>query len=99
MDGNRRYAKQHGISNEQSYKLGAEIFRDSVEWCIDYGVLYYTVYAFSCENWKRPKNQVDTLMNLFEKFLNQLQELKDTDSDKKIKLIFIGRNIFFHILF
>lgn len=92
MDGNRRYAKKQGITYSQSYKQGADIFKSSVEWCIEYGIPYYTVYAFSRENWNRDKKEVDVLMNLFEEFLKQLVQLKEQEVEdgKKIRIKFIG---------
>eukprot|EP00939_MAST-03C_sp_MAST-3C-sp1_P002394 g2394.t1 len=67
MDGNRRYGKKtFGIGREiRGHKAGGETLHDFMDWCCKYGVQNLTVYAFSTENWKRPKSEVDGLMELF----------------------------------
>lgn len=69
MDGNRRWAKAHGLSREAGHKAGAETFRKIVRYCGDIGIPVVTVYAFSTENWKRPKQEVDLLMKLLYGYL------------------------------
>jgi len=67
MDGNRRYGRSRfGAGSEiRGHRAGGEILHDFMDWCIKYGVEVLTVYAFSTENWKRPKREVDALMNTF----------------------------------
>ena len=67
MDGNRRYGRMRfGVGQEiRGHRAGGELLYDFIGWCQDYGVNVLTVYAFSTENWKRPKREVDALMNVF----------------------------------
>jgi undecaprenyl diphosphate synthase len=67
MDGNRRYGRErYGLGQElRGHRAGGELLHDFIGWCQDYGVKVLTVYAFSTENWNRPKNEVDGLMNVF----------------------------------
>ncbi len=55
MDGNGRWAKKRGLPRTVGHKAGAEVFRDIATYCKELGVEYLTVYAFSTENWKRPR--------------------------------------------
>lgn len=64
MDGNGRWAKKRGLPRVAGHKEGVESVRDTVEACGQVGVKYLTLYAFSTENWKRPKNEVSMLMRL-----------------------------------
>ena len=61
MDGNGRWAKKRGLPRTAGHKVGAEVFRTIATYCKDLGVDYLTVYAFSTENWKRPRDEVDTI--------------------------------------
>ncbi len=65
MDGNGRWAKAKGMPREYGHTVGARVFKEITEYCGDIGINTVTVYAFSTENWKRPKSEVDALMNLF----------------------------------
>jgi undecaprenyl diphosphate synthase len=69
MDGNGRWARQRGWPRSRGHLEGAKAVRACVETCLELGVLYLTLYAFSTENWQRPKEEVDTLMGLLRKFL------------------------------
>ena len=83
MDGNGRWAKKRGLPRTAGHKVGAETFRDIATYCRELGVEYLTVYAFSTENWKRPKDEVDTIMELLEQYL---QEAIDTMERDHIRL-------------
>ena len=83
MDGNGRWAKKRGLPRTAGHKAGAETFRDIATYCRELGVEYLTVYAFSTENWKRPKDEVDTIMELLEQYL---QEAIDTMERDHIRL-------------
>ncbi|KAE8310640.1 putative undecaprenyl diphosphate synthase-domain-containing protein [Aspergillus transmontanensis] len=72
MDGNRRYAKTHGIPTAKGHYLGAEAMSNVVEGCFLCGVKGVTVYAFSLENFKRPKEEIFQLMNLFKFQIHEL---------------------------
>ena len=71
MDGNGRWAKKRGMPRTYGHAAGAETFRTIANYCKEIGVKYLTVYAFSTENWKRPKEEVDTIMGLLEKYLHE----------------------------
>ena len=74
MDGNGRWARKRGLPRQAGHKVGAETFRTIATYCKDIGVQYFTVYAFSTENWKRPKEEVDALMGLFRTYLKEAAE-------------------------
>lgn len=87
MDGNGRWAKKRGLPRTAGHKVGAETFRSIATYCQELGIQYLTIYAFSTENWKRPKDEVDTLMNLLEQYL---QEAIDTMERDHIRLKILG---------
>ncbi len=64
MDGNGRWAKKRGLPRIEGHRRGAESLKEAVKACMEFGVKYLTVYAFSTENWSRPKEEVDFLMEL-----------------------------------
>ncbi len=66
-DGNRRWAKGHGISFQQSYNQGVNKFIDFSEWCLGYGINNLTVWAFSTENFKRPSLETHVLFDIYRK--------------------------------
>lgn len=71
MDGNGRWAKERGLPRRDGHRAGAESVREAVETCKELGVKYLTLYAFSSENWSRPKAEVDALMLLLDRFLSE----------------------------
>ncbi|NMC30365.1 MAG: isoprenyl transferase [Pelolinea sp.] len=71
MDGNGRWAKARLLPRMAGHRAGAERLRNIVRACTDLGVRYLTVYAFSTENWKRPADEVNGLMNIFMDFLDK----------------------------
>ncbi|MDD5406876.1 MAG: di-trans,poly-cis-decaprenylcistransferase [Sulfurovaceae bacterium] len=75
MDGNGRWAKSRGLQRTKGHEKGAEVIRDITEYCSNHPTLQtLTLYAFSTENWKRPKLEVDFLMRLLDKYLaNELE--------------------------
>ena len=87
MDGNGRWAKKRGLPRTAGHKVGAEVFRKIATYCKNLGVEYLTVYAFSTENWKRPAEEVGTLMDLFK---NYMLEAIDTMERDHIRLQFFG---------
>lgn len=88
MDGNGRWAKERGLPRTEGHRRGAESVRAMTEACRELGVQYLTLYAFSSENWKRPKREVDALMKLLEHYLKR--EVKEMMKNN-IKLQAIGR--------
>ena len=87
MDGNGRWAEARGMSREKGHKYGAEVLRGVLRRCADHKIGEATFYAFSTENWKRPKKEVDSLIALFGNYLGELT--KDMDN-YDIKYRFIG---------
>ena len=71
MDGNGRWAKKRGLPRKMGHAAGAETFRRIATYCKNLGVEYLTVYAFSTENWKRSREEVDGLMKLFRSYLKK----------------------------
>ena len=69
MDGNGRWAEARGLPRREGHRAGAESVRECVETCIELGVEWLTLYAFSSENWQRPQVEVKALMALLERFL------------------------------
>ena len=69
MDGNGHWAQARGLPRTAGHKAGAETFRRIATHCSKIGLPYLTVYAFSTENWKRPENEVRTIMELLRKYL------------------------------
>ena len=88
MDGNGRWAKSRGFPRWKGHEAGAESVRRVIEACIEAKVEYLTLYAFSTENWNRPKAEVTALMKLLEQFLKKhSHELQKNG----VKLHAIGR--------
>lgn len=87
MDGNGRWAKKRMLPRTAGHAAGSENFKTIARYCNKIGVKYLTVYAFSTENWKRPKEEVDAIMNLLRKYLKDSTNFKA----ENIKLKFIGK--------
>lgn len=87
MDGNGRWAKNKFLPRTAGHITGAEKVRDVVEACLDLKVPFLTLYAFSKENWKRPKKEVETLMQLLSKYLKK--ETAELDKNG-VKINIIG---------
>ncbi len=88
LDGNGRWAKQRGLARIFGHEEGSRAVRQSVEGCGELGVEFLTLYAFSTENWQRPKAEVTALMALLQKFL------RDTTpelTERNVRLQAIGR--------
>ena len=88
MDGNGRWAKKRGLPRTAGHKQGGQTFRLISQECADLGIKYVTFYAFSTENWKRPQEEVDTLMELFKDYL--LEAKRDFIKAGNNKIKFIG---------
>lgn len=88
MDGNGRWALARGLPRLAGHRAGTENLRRVIEACIEFGIKYLTIYAFSTENWGRPEEEVQGLMKIFEDVIDrELQEL----SDQGVQLRHIGR--------
>jgi len=87
MDGNRRWAKLKNLPSAMGHKKGVESLKTTLRACDDFGIKYLTVYAFSTENWNRKQEEVDFLMDLFCKTLeNETKEMHE----KNVVIKFIG---------
>lgn len=87
MDGNGRWASVRGLPRSAGHREGANTLKKIVRYCDEIGIKYLTVYAFSTENWSRPKEEVDALMSLL------LEFLKNADKElagKNIRIKIIG---------
>ena len=88
MDGNGRWAGARGLPRIKGHEAGAEAARECVEGCGELKVEYLTLYAFSAENWRRPRSEVVSLMRLLDKFL---KEKTPELIEKNVRLQAIGR--------
>ena len=87
MDGNGRWAAKRALPRSAGHAVGAETFRRVATYCKDIGIKFLTVYAFSTENWKRSADEINTLMEILEKYLHEA--LRDMERDK-IRFRFSG---------
>lgn len=92
MDGNRRYAAEH-LNNDkkEGHRKGEKKIEELIEWCFDLNVPYVTVYAFSTENFKREKDEVDYLMELAESLLYKMAD-SDKIHEHKVRINVFGDN-------
>jgi undecaprenyl diphosphate synthase len=88
MDGNGRWAKERGLPRHEGHRAGAESVREVTDACIELGVEYLTLYAFSSENWNRPAPEIKALMSLLDRFLTE--KAKDLKK-QNIRLTAIGQ--------
>jgi undecaprenyl diphosphate synthase len=88
MDGNGRWAKRRGLPVSAGHRAGTRALRRTVEACIDLGVRSLAVYAFSTENWTRPQDEVEALMELFGETIEK--ELPDL-AEQGVRTRFVGR--------
>ena len=86
MDGNGRWAKKRGLPRSAGHVSGAKTFKTIARYCNKIGLEYLTVYAFSTENWKRPPEEVEGIMNLLRDYLKDAENFKD----ENINVKFIG---------
>lgn len=90
MDGNRRYANKLHIEKHEGHARGFEKLSETLQWCLDLGIKEVTVYAFSIENFKRSKEEVDSLMELARKKFDKLLEERNKLNERGIKIRVIG---------
>lgn len=86
MDGNGRWAKKRGLPRTAGHKVGAQTIKKIVREANRLGIEYLTAYAFSTENWKRPKEEVDMLMSLLLEYLKEAEKLMHEDN-MRLRLI------------
>ena len=87
MDGNGRWAKRQGLPRIVGHKAGVNALKDLLHCCKDWGIKALTAYAFSTENWKRPQEEVEFLMTLFQRVLRQ--ELREM-VEENVQIQFVG---------
>ena len=87
MDGNGRWARQRGFARTLGHEKGVEAVKNTVEAAAELGIKYLTLYAFSTENWSRPKYEIDALMRIL---VDSLHREMNTLMDNKIRLMAIG---------
>ena len=87
MDGNGRWAKARGLPRNEGHKAGAESAARVAECCVEFGIPLLTLYAFSTENWRRPRAEVQFLMSNLRRFL---QERREEFVERDIRLVAIG---------
>ena len=87
MDGNGRWAKKRGLPRTAGHAYGAEAFRRIGNYCKAIGIEYLTVYAFSTENWRRPPEEVRTIMSIFDKYMKEALSIMERD---RFKMRFFG---------
>ena len=88
MDGNGRWAEKKGLPRSAGHREGAKTVRRVITSCLNFNIPILTLFAFSTENWKRPKNEINYLIKLFERVLNKE---KENLIKNNIKINFIGR--------
>lgn len=87
MDGNGRWATQRGLERIAGHEEGGKVARKIIEICAKKSISVLTLFAFGCENWKRPQDEINCLMNLF---LHSLQKETTTLNENNVQLKFIG---------
>ncbi len=90
MDGNGRWAKKQGMPRTEGHKKGAKVFKAISEYAYKIGIPYVTFYAFSTENWKRPVDEIDTLMQIFQEYLLIAEDSRAKNEKRGFCLRFIG---------
>ncbi len=87
MDGNGRWARRRALPRKSGHRAGAETLRKFIRWCADFGIPTVTVYAFSSENWDRPKDEVNALMKLIIEFFGKYSKELEEEG---VRLKFLG---------
>ena len=88
MDGNGRWAKKRGLPRIKGHQRGAEVLHNTVKWSLELGIKYLTAFSFSTENWKRPKEEVEFLMDLFVQMIDREMELLRRE---RVRVRILGR--------
>jgi len=88
MDGNGRWAQKKRLPRYEGHRQGGKTAEKISQCCVDFGVETLTLYSFSMENWKRPKEEVDALMHLYAEYLTKM---RPTLMEDNVKLVHLGR--------
>jgi undecaprenyl diphosphate synthase len=91
MDGNGRWAVQRGKSRLAGHQAGSETVGYVLKYCLDAGIQYVTLFAFSMENWSRPRAEINGLMSLLDSFINEYKNYTDDVLKHQVRLRVIGR--------
>lgn len=91
MDGNGRWAKKRGLPRTMGHREGAKAFRKIADHCRKLGIPYISFYAFSTENRKRPQDEIDAIMKLFDEYLDDAENF----ADKNTRVVFLGDKSYF----
>ena len=86
MDGNGRWAKKRLLPRNMGHKQGAAVFKKTINWCRELGIKCATFYAFSTENWKRPADEVEGIMNLLRQYIKDIRAA----AKENIRIMIIG---------
>ncbi len=86
MDGNGRWAKKRGLPRNMGHKQGAAVFKKTINWCRELGIKCATFYAFSTENWKRPADEVNGIMELLRQYIKDIREA----ARENVRIVIIG---------
>ena len=91
MDGNGRWARKRGLPRKMGHRAGANTFKEIARYANKIGLQYLTAYVFSTENWKRPKDEVDSIIALLRSYLDEMEGYRK----ENIRVLFIGdRTVF-----
>jgi undecaprenyl diphosphate synthase len=88
MDGNGRWAQKNQLPRAEGHRQGGKTVERIAQHCVNLGIECLTLYSFSTENWKRPKNEVDALMYLYARYL---EEIRSTLMKNNVRLVHLGR--------
>ncbi len=89
MDGNGRWARKKGLPRAEGHRRGGKTVEKIAQYCVDFGIESLTLYSFSIENWKRPVDEVNSLMHLYTRYL---VEIRPTLMKNNVKLVHLGRS-------
>lgn len=91
MDGNGRWARKRGLPRKMGHQAGANAFKEIARYANKIGLKYLTAYVFSTENWKRPKDEIDSIIALLRNYLDEMENYRK----ENIRVLFIGdRTVF-----
>ena len=91
MDGNGRWARKRGLPRKMGHRAGANAFKEIARYANKIGLRYLTAYVFSTENWKRPKDEIDSIIALLRNYLDEMENYRK----ENIRVLFIGdRTVF-----
>ena len=91
MDGNGRWARKRGLPRKMGHRAGANAFKEIARYANKIGLKYLTAYVFSTENWKRPKDEIDSIIALLRNYLDEMENYRK----ENIRVLFIGNRTVF----